>query len=136
MSSYLTPHRGTVLAPIDAYAGVALRSRLGEDGPVFEVALAHADPRRETVLYAAAATDDVIAEWRGWAKALHLPALIGALEDAAERRLGGLLVKAPQARRRRRSTVTARRPSALMRRKPGRNVGGAVHREREIIARS
>jgi hypothetical protein len=42
------------------------------------------------------------------------------------------------ARRRRRSAIRKRRPSILMRRKPGRHIGlSAVHRdEREIIARN
>jgi hypothetical protein len=53
-------------------------------------------------------------------------------------RLGGVELGAPSPRRRRRGTIKWRRPSILLRRKPGRPAANpAVHRgEREIIARN
>ena len=53
-------------------------------------------------------------------------------------RIGAVRVRAPQPRRRVRGALRRRRPSILMRRKPGRPHGAPqVHRdEREIIARN
>jgi hypothetical protein len=54
------------------------------------------------------------------------------------RRIGRLAIGEPKARRRRRASIKRRRPSILMRRKPGRPLAvPTVHRgEREIIARN
>ncbi|MBN8966530.1 MAG: hypothetical protein J0H89_14440, partial [Rhizobiales bacterium] len=59
-----------------------------------------------------------------------------ALREAF-RRIGYVGVGAPSARRRRRAAIKWRRPSILMRRKPGRPAAEpSVYRgEREIIAR-
>jgi hypothetical protein len=52
-------------------------------------------------------------------------------------RLGGVRIEKPSARKRRRGAVARRRPRILLRRKLGRrDIDAAVHREREIIARS
>jgi hypothetical protein len=53
-------------------------------------------------------------------------------------RIGEVRVCAPLPRRRKHSSLKARRPSIFLRRKPGRRLGGAPvhHGEREIIARN
>jgi hypothetical protein len=52
-------------------------------------------------------------------------------------RMGALRVATPTWRRRKRTAIRSRRPSILLRRKPGRSIeGAAVHHEREIIARN
>jgi hypothetical protein len=118
---------------VSAYRGVAVRIR--EAGPAqaekVEVVLVHADPGD---------TSDVVAEWQRWGTALAMPLLIthpdGSLREAVSR-MGGVLLGKTGPRRRRRSALRARRPQALMRRKPGRSpLGQPVHCEREIIART
>jgi hypothetical protein len=83
---------------------------------------------------------DVVAEWQRWARVLGRPLLIADGEGFHEpfERLGAVRVEAPLPRRRRRATLRQRRPSILMRRKPGRpQAEPRVHRdEREIIARN
>ncbi len=61
----------------------------------------------------------------------------GRLREAFGR-IGAVRADTPTWRRRRRTAIRSRRPSILMRRKPGRSIEGAtVHRdEREIIARN
>jgi hypothetical protein len=92
-------------------------------------------------LYHASEGTDIVAEWQAWARVLSLPLLVaeesGHLREPFAR-IGALRVAASVARRRRRGTLKARRPSILLRRKPGNtNRAPVVHKhEREIIARS
>ncbi|WP_246088711.1 DUF6101 family protein [Phreatobacter stygius] len=128
--------------PVTAYRGVAVR--IG-DGAIHgtdkvEVVLAHGDPSLNVPLFVATDGDDVVAQWQLWARRFALPLLViepdGAIREAFER-LGQVVLGRPGPRRRRHSALRARRPMALMRRKAGGAVAGrAVHREREIIARS
>lgn len=128
--------------PIAAYRGVAVR--VG-DGAVHgtdrvEVVLVHADPDLNVPLFVAADGDEVVAEWQLWARIFALPLLVieqdGTMREAFDR-LGQVILGRPGPRRRRHSALRSRRPMALMRRKAGGAVTGrAVHREREIIARS
>jgi hypothetical protein len=82
-----------------------------------------------------------MAQWKSWSRVLGVPLLVadgdGALREPF-RRIGRLGVGAPTPRRRRRSAIKWRRPSILMRRKPGRpSATPTVHRgEREFIARN
>jgi len=84
---------------------------------------------------------DAMAQWKSWARVLGVPLLVadddGALREPF-RRIGRLAVGQPAPRRRRRSAIKWRRPSILMRRKPGRpSANPSVYRgEREIIARN
>lgn len=128
--------------PVRFYRGVAVRIAAdGAAGPDrVEIVLVHADPALDVPLYASPDADDVVAVWQRWGAALALPLLL-ADEDGAVREafpcMGAVLLGQPGPRRRRRSALRARRPQALMRRKPGRPVSGQpVHREREIIARN
>ena len=83
---------------------------------------------------------DVVAEWQRWAQVLGRPLLIADGDGFREpfARLGAVRLGAPVPRRRARATLRRRRPSILMRRKPGRaRLEPRVHRgEREIIARN
>jgi hypothetical protein len=83
---------------------------------------------------------DVVAEWQRWGRVLGRPLLISDGDGFREpfERLGSVRVGAPLPRRRVRATLRRRRPSILMRRKPGRPAAAPpVHRgEREIIARN
>ncbi len=127
---------------ISSYLGVAVRVGDGatEGSDRVEVVLVHPDASLNVPLFSADDADDVVAEWQVWAKVLALPMMTvemdGSLREAFPR-LGAVLIGKPGPRRRRHSTVKARRPMALMRRKPGGDLSGReIHREREIIARS
>jgi len=127
---------------VSAYRGVAVR--ISGDGSqpadTIEVVLVHADPALSVPLVQVPDADDVVADWQRWGQALSLPLLVeerdGSMREAFPR-LGGVMLGQPGPRRRRRSTLKDRRPSALMRRKATKGiVGQPCHREREIIARN
>jgi hypothetical protein len=128
--------------PVTAFLGVAVRL-IGEDDDApgrVAVMLEHRDPALSIELFAAHDSNDVMAEWRLWARVLGLPLLVadgdGALNEPFPR-LGAVRFKAPTARRRRRSPLARRRPKFLVRRRMGMKRDTAVHRdEREIIARN
>jgi hypothetical protein len=103
------------------------------------VVLAHDDPGLTLPLAVTDEADEAFAEWHGWAETLSLPLLVA---DAVGYRkafpkLGEIEAGRPRPRRRRRSSLKARRPAILMRRMTGRVTDASpVHRgEREIIAR-
>ena len=108
------------------------------DGAV-AIVLAHDDPALTLPLAVTDEADEAFAEWHSWAEALGLPLLV---EDRVGFRkasplLGELAACRPRPRRRRRSSLKARRPSILLRRMVGRMTDATpVHQgEREIIAR-
>ena len=138
--------RGMLMAvnlPVASYLGVALRIEppVGAAASKVALVLEHRDCGLSLPLYCADDSADIVAEWQSWARVLKLPLLVadagGELREPFAR-MGALRVAAPLARRRKHSTVKARRPSILLRRKPGRRLGGAPvhHGEREIIARN
>ena len=123
--------------PLSAFNGVALKMMPG-DGAV-AIVLAHDDPALTLPLAVTDEADEAFAEWHSWAEALGLPLLV---EDRVGFRkasplLGELAACRPRPRRRRRSSLKARRPSILLRRMVGRMTEATpVHQgEREIIAR-
>jgi len=128
--------------PLTAFRGVAIRL-IGEAGQIpsaIAVMLEHDDAALSLPLFLAKESDDVVAEWQAWGRALGLPLLVaegdGTLREPFAR-LGAVRIAAPIARRRRRGAIARRRPTRLMRRKATRlSDAPAVHRdEREIIAR-
>jgi Family of unknown function (DUF6101) len=129
--------------PVAAYRGLAIRLEApdAEATGAVAIVLEHRDPQLSLTLYRAADTSDIVAEWQAWGRALSLPLLItdadGELRDAFQR-IGRVRIAAPLPRRRRRSTLRARRPSLPLRRRPGVMPSSpVVHRdEREIIARN
>ena len=102
--------------------------------------LEHRDSALTVPLFVADEGDEAMVEWKSWSRVLGVPLLVddgdGALREPF-RRIGQLGVGAVLPRKKRRAAIRWRRPSILMRRKPGRPATEpAVHRrEREIIAR-
>ena len=135
--------RMAVNVPVHAFLGVALRlvPAEGAGSEAVAVSLEHRDTALSIPLYSAEHSDDVVAEWRLWARVFGLPLLIadpsGDLREPF-RRLGAVHLAACAPRRRRRNAIKARRPSILLRRRPGEpHALPVVHRgEREIIARN
>ena len=127
---------------LSAFAGVTMRTLPPEgcEPAVVAVMLEHRDSGLTVPLFVATDGDDAMAQWKSWGRALGVPLLVadddGTLREPF-RRIGRLAVGQPAPRRRRRAAIKWRRPSILMRRKPGRpSAEPTVHRgEREIIAR-
>jgi uncharacterized protein DUF6101 len=129
--------------PVSAYLGVAIRMEPPSDDTMgaVTIVLEHPDRELSLMLYRATDTIDILAEWRSWGRALRLPLLVAEADGELRQpfpHIGAVRVATPIARRRRRSSLAARRPSFPRRRKCGRSlVGAAVHHdEREIIARN
>jgi hypothetical protein len=129
--------------PVVEFRGVIMRTLPpeGSEPAAVAIVLEHRDSGLSVPLYVAIEGDDAVAQWRSWSRVLGVPMLVeqddGSLREPF-RRIGRVGVGTPAPRRRRRGTVRARRPSILLRRKPGRPVAQPqVHRgEREIIARN
>jgi hypothetical protein len=125
---------------VDSFIGITLVSPDGS-GLTASVVLDHADPALSVPLLDDTALEDAAAIWRAWGRVLGLPLWRRdpdgetAMVQAGRRTLAA---GPDTGRRRRRATIKKRRPSILMRRKPGRHAAlCAVHRgEREIIARN
>jgi hypothetical protein len=132
--------RMKIRLPVEAFIGITLVSA-DASGLTASVLLDHADPALSVPLLEDTALEDAAAIWRAWGRVLGLPLWRRdpdgetAMVKAGRRTLATGL---DTGRRRRRGTIKKRRPSILMRRKPGRHVAlCAVHRgEREIIARN
>jgi hypothetical protein len=128
---------------VSEFAGVTMRTlpAEGEEPAAVAIMLEHRDNGLTVPLFVATDGDDALAQWKSWSRVLGVPLLVddgdGALREPF-RRMGRLAVGSPAPRRRRRAAVKWRRPSILMRRKPGRpSSAPAVYRgEREIIARN
>ena len=129
--------------PVAAYLGVSVRIEppMHETAGAVAVVLEHRDPQLSLTLYRAADGTDVVAEWQSWGRVLGLPLLVaeadGRLREPFER-IGAIRISAPIWRRRRRTTLKARRPTLPLRRRPGRMPATPTvhHGEREIIARN
>jgi hypothetical protein len=129
--------------PVAAFRGIAIRL-LGEAGKIpaaIAVVLEHSDPALSLPLFAAAESDDIVAEWQSWGRVLGLPLLVSESDGTLREpfaRLGALRVEPPTWRRRRRSAIARRRPGRLLRRRPAALPAvPLVHSgEREIIART
>ena len=128
---------------VTEFAGVTMRTLPpeGEEPAAVAIMLEHRDNGLTVPLFVATEGDDAMAQWKSWARVLGVPLLVaddnGALREPY-RRIGRLAVGQTAPRRRRRAAVKWRRPSILMRRKPGRpSADPTIHRgEREIIARN
>ena len=129
--------------PVSAYLGVAVRMEqpAGDCPGAITIVLEHRDPSLSLELYRAADGSDIVAEWQSWGRVLGMPLLVaeadGGLREPFER-MGALNTASPCPRRRRRTALSQRRPSILLRRRPGvMPASPAVYRdEREIIARN
>jgi hypothetical protein len=135
--------RMKVGVPVTEFTGVTMRTLPpeGEEPAAIAVMLEHRDGGLTVPLYVATESDDALAQWKSWGRVLGVPLLVadddGALREPFSR-MGRVGLGTPYPRRRRRAAIKWRRPSILMRRKPGRPAAApAVHRdEREIIARN
>ena len=129
--------------PVASYLGVVIRIEppTREAAGAVAVVLEHRDPALSLPLYRAADGHDIVAEWQAWGRALGRPLLVveadGSLRQPFEH-VGAVRSAIPVARRRRRSTLKARRPTLPLRRRMGvMPATPVVHRdEREIIARN
>ena len=128
--------------PVSAFAGVALKVMMGEDGAQASVTvvLEHKDPGLVLPLFVSTEADEAFAEWRSWGHVLGLPLLVeedGALREPFTR-MGGVRIERVRPRRRRRNAIKRRRPTMPLRRGVTRLTDATpVHRgEREIIARN
>lgn len=126
---------------VDAFVGITLVA--AEDGPAASIVLDHSDPALSIPLLDHAPVDEATMMWRAWGRVLGLSlrqrdAGGNVRQVSTGRRAIHVGKDKDTGRRRRRSAIKKRRPSILMRRKPGRHIGlSAVHRgEREIIARN
>lgn len=126
---------------VDAFVGITLVA--DEDGSAASIILDHNDPALSIPLLDHEPADEAVAIWRAWGRVLGLPLrhrdARGHLREVGSGRPAIHVGKDKDTgRRRRRSAIKKRRPSILMRRKPGRHIGlSTVHRgEREIIARN
>ena len=128
---------------VSDFLGVAIRVIPPDEQQAggLAIMLEHRDAGLSVPLMVATdAGHDVVAEWQRWANVLGRLLLIADGDGFRElfARLGSVRVGAPSPRRRGRATLRRRRPSILMRRKPGRpRPAPPIHRgEREIIART
>jgi len=126
---------------VTEFAGVTMRTLPpdGEEPAAVAVMLEHRDHGLTVPLFVAPEGDDAMAQWKSWSRVLGVPLLVADGDGAFRepfRRIGRLAIGAPTLRRRRRAAIKWRRPSILMRRKPGRpSANPNVYRgEREIIA--
>jgi len=135
--------RMKVGVPVREFSGVTMRTLPPEGGEPAAVAvmLEHRDIGLTVPLYVATEGDDAMAQWKSWSRVLGVPLLVadgdGALREPFGR-IGRVALGKPSPRRRRRAAIKWRRPSILMRRKPGRHAATPVvyRDEREIIARN
>jgi hypothetical protein len=129
--------------PMSAYLGVAVRMEqpAGDRPGAITIVLEHRDPSLSLELYRADDGSDIVAEWQSWGRVLGMPLLVaeadGRLREPFER-VGALNTASPCPRRRRRTALSQRRPSILLRRRPGVMPASPVvyQGEREIIARN
>jgi hypothetical protein len=127
---------------VNDFRGVTLRT-LPPDGAepaAVAIVLEHRDSALSVPLFVAPEGGDAMAQWKVWGRVLSLPLLVVESGDSLRepfRRIGRVNVGASSARGKRRAAVRWRRPSILMRRKPGRpSAQPQVHcGEREIVAR-
>jgi hypothetical protein len=127
--------------PMSDFRGVTLKTLPpdGDQPAVVAVMLEHRDSALSVPLFVADAGDEAMAEWKCWSRVLGVPLLVddgeGALREPFQK-LGQIEIGRTSSRKKRRAAIRWRRPSILMRRKPGwPSVSPSVHRdEREIIA--
>ncbi|MBR0873926.1 hypothetical protein JQ633_26445 [Bradyrhizobium tropiciagri] len=113
--------RMAVNVRVSDFLGVAVR---GIDDAQMLV-LVHRDPALTIPLGSSSDADEIASAWQMWSEIFQLPQLT---EETP---------REPAARRRRRNTISRRRPKFLVRRRAGFRLNEAsIHREeREIIAR-
>ncbi len=108
--------------PCSAYRGVVLTLAGAPEAPRFLIRLAHADPELSVTLLETEDDAEIVAQWRAFAATTGLPRFLerepGVLE-AAETKLGEVVVGPAPAMRRRGAVALRRRPRFLTRRRMG-----------------
>ena len=101
----------TIQVPVNAFLGVALHLVAGEGGQCAVLSLAHRDPALSVPLSSRPDGDDVIAEWRLWARILRLPLLMADSRGDLREPIGrmGSVQLEPVCPRRRRNRSEERR---------------------------
>jgi hypothetical protein len=128
--------------PVCEFRGLTLRVvSFGDGGPkAIAIVLEHQDASLSLPLYVAEKSEDIIVICKAWSRVLRLPLLTDPHPRPRRRivRLGALAIGKVAQRRRRRAAIRQRRPSILMRRKPGCSSQEPMRHcgEREIIARN
>lgn len=128
--------------PVCEFRGLTLRVvSFADNSPkAVAIVLEHRDTSLSLPLHVAEEGEDIVVICKAWSRVLRLPLLTDPNPRPSKRivRLGVLAIEKVAQRRRRRAAIKHRRPSILMRRKPGSSLeNAALHRgEREIIARS
>lgn len=128
--------------PVCEFRGLTLRLvSFADGGPrAIAIVLEHRDASLSLPLHVAEDDEDIVMICKAWSRVLRLPLLTDPHPRPNKRivRLGALAIETVAQRRRRRAAIRQRRPSILMRRKPGRSSDELVlHRgECEIIARN
>lgn len=128
--------------PVCEFRGLTLRLvSFADGGPrAIAIVLEHRDASLSLPLHVADDDEDIVMICKAWSRVLRLPLLTDPHPRPNKRivRLGALAIETVAQRRRRRAAIRQRRPSILMRRKPGRSSDELVlHRgECEIIARN
>lgn len=128
--------------PVCEFRGLTLRLvSFADGGPrAIAIVLEHRDASLSLPLHVAGDDEDIVMICKAWSRVLRLPLLTDPHPRRNKRivRLGALAIETVAQRRRRRAAIRQRRPSILMRRKPGRSSDELVlHRgECEIIARN
>jgi hypothetical protein len=129
----------SVGVPVSEFRGLTLRLvTFADNGPkAVAIVLEHRDPSLSLPLHVADGDEDLVMICKAWSRVLRLPILTQAYRRPGKRIVRvGKVVASETAQRRRRAAIKQRRPSILMRRKPGK-AEKAIHRgEREIIARN
>jgi len=127
--------RMAVNLPLTFYLGLAVRPRIAESpsGGEVTIVLEHRDPALSVPVFVASGHDHVVGISKTWARVLGLPLMGVETQQPVANHIARPLGAIP---RRRRGTLRQRRPSILLRRKPGRlSKEPTVYREYEIIAR-
>jgi hypothetical protein len=122
--------------PLTFYLGLMVRETDADTQSGGEVAimLEHRDPALSVPLFVASDHDDVVGLSEAWARVLGLPLLGTTPRQLVASHIA--LSFGAAIPRRRRGTLKQRRPSILLRRKPGRmSKEPTIYRECEIIAR-
>jgi len=120
--------------PLTTYLGLLVRQPHSSACGETAIVLQHRDPALSVPLFVASDQDDLTTISETWARVLRLP-LLSAEHRQSAGHSPALKFAAPIARRRR-GAMKGRRPSILLRRKPGRiSKQPTIHREDEIIAR-
>jgi len=130
----------TVCVPTKTFRGVAVRASASDDGETVTVSieLLHADPALSVPLATADDYDNIVADWRAWAKALRLPLIVIEPDGTVAEPVSYVgVLRHDGALARRHAGTRYRRTRFMRRRKPGNKAISDIRLDKhEIIART